>query len=71
MKKKWTNRQKIDMAHELRMTFKDVVIPTVTAAVFIDKMNPALKYHIADWFKDKSDRVKKRFDGKDAKFKEL
>jgi len=68
---KWTNRQKIDRAHEARMWIKDVIIPTATALVFIDRMNPGLKYHVSDWFKDKSDKIKKRFDGKDAKFKEL
>lgn len=74
MKQKLTNRQKIDRAHETRMWIKDVIIPTATALVFIDRVNPGLKYHVSDWCKDKVDKVdkvKKRFDGKDAKFKEL
>lgn len=71
MRQKLTNRQKIDRAHETRMWIKDVIIPTATAVVVIDRVNPGLKYHVADWFKDKKEKVKKRFDTKTAKFKEL
>lgn len=71
MRQKLTNRQKIDRAHEARMWIKDVIIPTATALVFIDRLNPGLKYSVSDWCKSKFNKVKERFDGKDAKFKEL
>lgn len=71
MKNKWTNRQKIDRAHETRMWIKDVIIPTATALVLIDKMNPGLKYHASDWFKKKAKNIKDRFNTKDVDYKEL
>ena len=71
MRQKLTNRQKIDRAHETRMWIKDVNIPTATALVVIDRVNPGLKYHAADWIKDKKEKVKRKFKIKDAKFKEL
>lgn len=61
MRKKMSTRQKIDATHEARMWIKDVIIPTVTAAVFIDRMNPGLKYRIYDWGKDKHDKLKEKF----------
>ena len=61
MSKKWTNRQKIDRAHEARMWIKDVIIPTATSLVFIDRMNPGLKYHAADWLNEKKTKISNKF----------
>ena len=58
---KLTNRQKIDASHEARMWIKDVIIPAVTACVFIDRINPGLKYRISDWGKEKFAKVKSKF----------
>ena len=67
--KKITHRQRIDRAHEARMWIKDVIIPAATAMVFIDRMNPGLKYHIADSIKAKKERIKSKFHS--DKYKEL
>ena len=61
MSRKWTNRQKIDRAHETRMWIKDVIIPTATALVFIDRMNPGLKYHAATWLNEKKTELSNKF----------
>ena len=60
---KLTNRQRIDRAHEVRMWIKDVIIPTATALVFIDRMNPGLKYHAKDWFSEKKQNIVNKIKG--------
>lgn len=36
----------VQAAHEARMWIKDVIIPSVTALVVIDRVNPSLKYSV-------------------------
>ena len=57
-RKNMSTRQRIDASHEMRMWINQVIIPAVTAAVFIDRMNPGLKYKIVDGVKNKVDDVK-------------
>lgn len=63
-KKKMSTRQRIDASHEARMWIKDVIIPSVTAAVFVDRMNPGLKYKLYDWGKSKIDKAKEKLNTK-------
>lgn len=45
------------------MWIKDVIIPTATALIFIDRMNPGLKYHAKDWFSEKKQNIVNKFKG--------
>lgn len=62
--KKMSTRQRIDASHEARMWIKDVIIPGITAAVFVDRLNPGLKYKLYDWGKGKIDKAKEKLNTK-------
>lgn len=61
---KMTSRQKIDAAHETRMWIKDVVIPASLALVFIDTLNPQLKYDAKQKIDETKQKIKDKFNKK-------